>query len=74
VATAGLSAAHALVAATAWGAAALALPDRGILRAGLRCDAVVLNSAHWIDVAYHLGGQVVGTVVKAGRIVAGGPP
>jgi len=74
VAAAGLSAAHALVAATAWGAAALALPDRGILRAGLRCDAVVLNSAHWIDVAYHLGGQVVGTVVKTGRIVAGGPP
>ncbi len=72
VATAGLPAAHALVAATAWGAAALALSDRGLLRTGMRCDAVVLSSRHWIDVAYHLGGSVIGSVIKGGLVV--GPP
>jgi len=68
VASAGLPATHALVAATAWGAAALALTDRGMLREGLRCDAVVLRSTRWIDLAYHLGGDVVGDVIKAGRL------
>jgi imidazolonepropionase len=68
VATAGLPAAHALVSATAWGAAALALSDRGMLRVGMRCDAVVLRSRHWIDLGYHLGGDVVDRVVKAGVV------
>jgi imidazolonepropionase len=72
VATAGLPAAHALVAATAWGAAALALTDRGMLRPGLRCDAIVLRSPGWIDLAYHLAGDVVGTVIKAGLITPSG--
>ncbi len=72
VATAGLTPAQALVAATSGGAAALRLQDRGILRAGLRCDAVILATAHWIDVAYHLGANPAETVIRAGRVVAGG--
>jgi imidazolonepropionase-like amidohydrolase len=39
-----------------------------ILRAGMRCDAVILNTPHWIDVAYHLGGDIVATVVRQGRL------
>ena len=68
VARAGLTPAEALVAATAGGAAALRLRDRGMLRAGMRCDAVILNSEHWVDVAYHLGGDVIGSVLLRGRL------
>jgi imidazolonepropionase len=68
VAQAGLTPAEALVAATAGGAAALGLRDRGMLRAGMRCDAVILNSEHWVDVAYHLGGDVIGSVLLQGRL------
>lgn len=69
VATAGLTPAQAIVAATAGGAAALALTDRGMLRAGMRCDAVILKTPHWIDVAYHLGADVVGSVIRGGRLM-----
>jgi imidazolonepropionase len=72
VASAGLTPAQALVAATAGGAAALRLQDRGMLRAGLRCDAVILHSPHWIDVAYHLGANPAAMVIRAGLEVAGG--
>jgi imidazolonepropionase len=72
VATSGLTPAQALVAATAGGAAALGLGDRGILRAGTRCDAVILSTPGWIDVAYHLGANPASTVIRAGRVVAGG--
>ena len=68
VALAGLTPAQALVAATTGGAAALGLADRGMLRPGLRCDAVILNSPHWVDVAYHLGGDVVSDVILRGRL------
>jgi imidazolonepropionase len=71
VATAGLTPAQALVAATAGGAAGLRLHDRGVLRAGLRCDAAILESSDWIDVAYHLGANPVATVIRAGILVAG---
>jgi imidazolonepropionase len=71
VATAGLTPAEALVAATAGGAAALALDDRGILRPGLRCDLCVLDTPHWIDVAYHLGAHPVATVIRGGQVVVG---
>ena len=64
----GLTPAQALVAATAGGAAALGLEDRGILRAGLRCDAVILETPSWIDVGYHLGGDIVGSVILDGRL------
>ncbi len=70
VASAGLTPAEAVVAATAGGAAALALDDRGALRAGMRCDLALLATPHWIDVAYHLGGDVVQDVFVAGRRAA----
>ncbi|MBV8527533.1 MAG: imidazolonepropionase [Candidatus Dormibacteraeota bacterium] len=71
VAEAGLTPAEALVAATAGGAAALGLDDRGVLRRGARADFLVLDSDRWIDVAYHLGGNVVARVFKGGRDVLG---
>ncbi len=71
VALAGLTPAQALVAATAGGAAALALRDRGVLREGMRCDLCILDSPRWLDVAYHLGANPVATVILGGRVVAG---
>jgi len=68
VALGGLTPAQALVAATVGGAAALGLSDRGMLRAGLRCDAVILAGPSWVDVAYHLGGDVVASVMLEGRL------
>ena len=73
VALAGLTPAEALLAATAGGAAALALADRGSLRPGLRCDLAILDTPHWLDVAYHLGACPVATVVRGGRVVSTGP-
>ena len=69
VSLAGLSPEQALIAATRGGAAALRLSDRGMVRAGMRCDLVLLADTGWIDVAYHLGGSVVDTVIRAGQIV-----
>jgi len=70
VALAGLTPAEALVAVTSGGASALALDDRGVLREGLRADLCILDTPHWLDVAYHLGAHPVATVVRAGRVVA----
>lgn len=71
VAGSGLTPAEAIVAATAGGAAAVGLDDRGVLRPGMRADFVVLDTDRWIDVAYHLGGEVVARVFKRGRDVLG---
>jgi imidazolonepropionase len=72
VALAGLTPAQALVAATAGGAAALGLADRGVLRTGMRCDLAILDTPHWLDLGYHLGANPVRTVVRSGRVAAGG--
>ena len=72
VALAGLTPAQAVVAATAGGAAALGLADRGVLRAGMRCDLAILDTPHWLDLCYHLGANPVRAVVRAGRVAAGG--
>jgi imidazolonepropionase len=69
VALAGLTPAEALVAATAGGAAALGLSDRGRLLPGMRCDALLLETPSWVDVGYHLGANPVGAVIRAGRVV-----
>ena len=69
VAIAGLTPAEALLAATTGGAAALGLTDRGRLLPGLRCDALVLETPHWLDVGYHLGANPVAQVIAAGRLV-----
>jgi imidazolonepropionase len=66
VALAGLTPGQALVAATAGGAAALELTDRGVIREGMRCDLCILDSPHWLDVAYHLGANPVATVIRSG--------
>jgi len=72
VALGGLTPAEALAGATIGGARALALGDRGSLREGLRCDLCILDTPHWLDVAYHLGAQPVATVVRGGRVVVAG--
>jgi len=69
VALAGLTPAHALVAATAGGAAALGLSDRGRLLPGMRCDALILETRTWLDVGYHLGANPVSKVILGGRLV-----
>jgi len=73
VATAGLTPSEALTAATAGGARALRLDaadlPSGRLLPGHRADAVILDSPHWLDVAYHLGATVVDRVILAGRLV-----
>ena len=69
VALAGLTPAQALVAATAGGAAALGLTDRGRLLPGLRCDALILETGNWLDVGYHLGANPVAKVIAGGRLI-----
>jgi imidazolonepropionase len=69
VALAGLTPAEAVTAATAGGAAALALSDRGVLKVGARCDLAILESRSWLDVAYHLGGRAVAMTVTGGMVV-----
>jgi imidazolonepropionase len=71
VATAGLSPAQALVAATAGGAAALGLTDRGVLREGSRCDLVILDGRRWLDLAYELVSGGIATTIRAGAVIAG---
>lgn len=71
VALAGLTPAEAIVAATSGGARAMMLADRGVVRVGARCDLAVLASPQWLDVAYHLGGDVVGMTIVRGEVVAG---
>jgi imidazolonepropionase len=66
VALGGLTPAEALVAATAGGAAALALTDRGVIREGQRCDLALIDTPHWLDLAYHLGAEPVAAVVLGG--------
>src|SRR5207245_326410 len=73
VATSGLTPAQALLAATRGGAAGLALDDRGVLRAGMRCDLALLSTSRWLDIAYHLGGPVVAAVIRGGRMVGPAP-
>jgi imidazolonepropionase len=68
----GLSADEAVRAATLGGARSLRRLDIGHLAVGARGDAVVLDAAHWIDLAYHPGMPMVAAVVKDGVMVRGG--
>jgi len=67
-----MSPAEAMWAATAGGALALELgEDRGSLEVGKRADLQIWSVPRYEDVIYRLGGNVVETVVKSGRIVVG---
>jgi imidazolonepropionase len=60
---------EALAACTVNAAHVLARADRkGRLAAGYDADLVLLAADDWRHLAYHLGGQVVRTVIAGGRI------
>jgi imidazolonepropionase len=70
----GLSPEAALVACTTNAAHVLGRAHRkGRLAAGFDADLVLLDAADWRHLAYHLGGDVVRTVVANGRIAWGRP-
>jgi imidazolonepropionase len=65
----GLSPEAALVACTVNAAQVLGRADRkGRVAPGFDADLVLLDAADWRHLAYHLGGDVVHTVVVDGRI------
>ena len=63
----GFTPAEALHAATAGGAQALALADRGALAPGLLADVQVWEGPTLEDVVYRLGSNAVARVMKRGR-------
>ena len=64
-----LSPAEALGACTVNAAHVLRRADRiGRLAAGYRADAVLLDAPDWRHLAYHVGGPVVKTVLRAGQV------
>lgn len=69
----GLTPAEAFLAATADGAAALGLGDRGRLVPGLLADLVVHGAGDVDHLAYHLATSHVRAVIKAGRVVHEAP-
>ena len=71
VATSGMTPAEAVWSATAGGAVALGLHDRGIVTPGRIGDLVVLDAPSFVHLAYRPDGELVRSVVKRGRIVAG---
>jgi imidazolonepropionase len=69
----GLAPEEALSACTVNAADVLRLADRkGRLAPGFDADLVLLAADDWRHLAYHLGGPVVHTVVRGGRIAWNG--
>jgi len=60
---------EALVAMTVNAAHVLGASDRGRLAPGLRADVTLLGAPDWRYLAYHLAGDLVSTVVRAGSTV-----
>lgn len=60
---------EALVAATAGGARALRLEDRGVLRAGALADLLVWDVTEHAEIAYHFGAPPLRAVYKRGQRV-----
>ena len=69
----GLSAAEAFYAATAGGAAALGLHDRGQIAVGRRADLVVHGTASVEHLAYHMAASHARYVVIGGKLVHEAP-
>jgi imidazolonepropionase len=68
----GLSPAEALSACTVNAAHVLGRADRiGRLAPGFAADIVLLDAPDWRYLAYHLGGDLVATVIEAGAVVVG---
>ncbi|HUF38736.1 MAG TPA: imidazolonepropionase [Anaerolineales bacterium] len=67
----GFTPAEALVAATAGGAKALALEDRGVLAPGMRADIQVWDLPRWEEVIYRFGHNSVRSVYRGGVLVYG---
>jgi imidazolonepropionase len=63
-----LSPAEALTAVTVAPAHVLGLTDRGRIQAGRRADLTLLDAPDWRHLAYHLGGDIVATVVRGGAL------
>ncbi len=68
--TSGLSPEEALVAATAGGAGACGLDDRGVLAAGKLADLQIWDVPALEDMVYRIGHNPVRTVIKRGKVVA----
>ncbi len=65
----GLSPAEALAACTVNAAHVLGRADRiGRLAPGFAADVVLLDAPDWRHLAYHLGGEVVASVVRGGAV------
>jgi imidazolonepropionase len=58
---------EALRGATVHAARALGLPDRGMLRVGMRADFVLWNVTHPAELCYWLGGRLAHAVYAGGR-------
>ena len=65
----GLSPEAALIACTVNAAHVVGFEDRGRLARGQRADLVLLAAPDWRHLAYHFAGDVVHTVIQAGRVV-----
>ena len=66
----GLSPAEALAACTVNAAHVLGRADRiGRIAPGYQADIVLLGESDWRHLAYHLGGDVVASVIKGGAVV-----
>jgi imidazolonepropionase len=65
-----LAPAEALVACTVNAANVLGLTERcGRIGAGLAADLVLLDAPDWQHLAYHLGGDLIATVIRRGEVV-----
>lgn len=65
----GMTPAEALWSATAGGAAALGLEDRGVLAPGMVADLVILKEPSYEHLAYRPDANVISRVIKAGTLV-----